>query len=317
MVYDSKSKTITLTTDSFSEFHEDSAAFFLHMMRDIAQMPTASQQQVNDLKILEAWLGCEDRELTNQDEEKMSKAWKAYMAMGIAPSIALQQSFDYAKKSLKSEGYSFEADRPPTNVIGVFKRLMASDKEIELKQKFDVHKFAESEEGKKIKRKFEEGWQQNFIPPLKKENKSFVSRIKNIFLRQPKPVVSDVPREIVKTVESLRKSDKESFAKGEYPETRLIPHKAIKRDIMEKAYLKDLNDVVEKVGQGNLSEKEKEAEILEHKEEVNRIIYDLRRIDSTELERLFDEMRNLRDDFGELEKIVREEKSYYKIVDPL
>lgn len=128
---------------------------------------------------------------------------------------------------------------------------------------------------------------------------------------------NEVAPEILNAVFSLIENDLENVKKGEHPETRLIPHIAIKRDIIEKAYLNDLDIVIRKIDQSNILEEEKQIEIQNHTKDVEGIIYNLRRIRHQELEDLFDDMRDKRDDFSELEEIVRSEKPRYKIVDPL
>ena len=242
---------------------EDLGVFFLECMKFIIQKNGATNRQIHDWRIIENWLNCQGRELSKRDKETFSNGFKAYMARGVAPSVELNLVFEFPHKKYKNEGYSFEANLPPTEVMGVFDRLLASDAAIMAKEE------------------------------------------------------SEIPSSIRNTVSSLIENDLESFKAGVRPETRLIPHELIKRDIIEKAYLNDLDIVIQKIDQSNISEKEKLVEIQNHTNEVEQIIYNLRRIRLEELDNLFDDMRNKREDFSELEKIIRNENPRYKIVDPL
>jgi hypothetical protein len=90
--------------------------------------------------IIEGWLGCSGRELTAEDNEKISLAWKAYGAIGIAPSVKLQPSFNEYRDHYESIEFSIEDNEPPSEVIeGVFDKLLATDQERERKYKLDAN----------------------------------------------------------------------------------------------------------------------------------------------------------------------------------
>lgn len=83
---------------------------------------------IEDWKIIESWLGCEGRHLNQQDKERIGRAWKSYYAIGIAPSLALQPTFNNCHLQAKRE--KWEIVSVPSIVRDVFDRLLASDKEI-------------------------------------------------------------------------------------------------------------------------------------------------------------------------------------------
>ena len=167
MVYDNKSNTFTIGQNSDSP--QDSGVFFVNMLKTISQQPTASKRQVDDWKTIEHWLDCGGRDLTQQDNEKIGKAWKAYIAMGIAPTVSLQPSFDYFSKEYESDGYSFDADKPPKEIVEVFARLIASNKDIDFKKKHDEYS----------KHKNYYDVRQNFLSHLSGEKRSLGYRLKD------------------------------------------------------------------------------------------------------------------------------------------
>ncbi len=115
----------------------DSGIFFIHDLKKISGESNTPQDIVNDWLIVEEWLGCENREISKEDEEKIGRAWKAYLAIGLAPSFPLQPSFDGVSKQYKDAGYSFERDKAPTKVMDVFDRLLATKEELAVKRKHD------------------------------------------------------------------------------------------------------------------------------------------------------------------------------------
>ena len=135
MSFDKDTNTITL--DENSDFLVDSGVFFIHMLRKTALGEDAPIGQLKDWKIIENWLACEDGNITTVEEEKIGKGWKAYLAIGLAPSFKLQEAFDYYSKQYKDSGYSFKDDKPSTEVMDVFDRLLATDKEITAKKNHD------------------------------------------------------------------------------------------------------------------------------------------------------------------------------------
>jgi hypothetical protein len=185
MTYDRERNVITVGENS--DFLEDSGVYFLYMMKKIVEeSSTATALQIRDFGKIKKWLGCEGRDITKLDEEKMAKAWKAYLAMGKAPSITLQPTFDYFSEKYKNEGYSPIADRAPSSVYGVFMRMMASDDEIKLKREYNAAQFIKTDEGKKTL----ERMRVNFAEVEKvfdsRGTFSILSFVKSIFSSSPK-----------------------------------------------------------------------------------------------------------------------------------
>jgi len=135
MSFDKDTNTITL--DENSDFLVDSGVFFINMLRQTSHAENAPSELVKDWQIIENWLGCNNREITSKEEGKIGKGWKAYLAIGLAPSFKLQPAFDHFSKQYKQSGYSFKEDKPPTEVMDVFDRLLATGEELSIKRKHD------------------------------------------------------------------------------------------------------------------------------------------------------------------------------------
>ena len=136
MVYDPKTNTITLGADS--EFLADSGVSWVHRIRKMAQAPNTPARIKDDWRILERWLGCTARDLTNDDDQKIARAWTKYYAIGVAPSKKLQGTFDFMREKYKNDAVVRSTERPPSEVMDVFDRLSATDKEIKEKQAEDM-----------------------------------------------------------------------------------------------------------------------------------------------------------------------------------
>jgi hypothetical protein len=130
MTYDHKSRTISLGT--FPELTVDSGAFVGNVLRDLAREPGAPKGIVDDWHTLADWLGCGDRALTASDNARIGEAYRSYLARGIAPSKALEESFRYFAWQAKTE--SWPLSPVPKGVCSVFDRLLATDVEIKRQQ---------------------------------------------------------------------------------------------------------------------------------------------------------------------------------------
>jgi hypothetical protein len=71
---------------------------------------------------------------------------------------------------------------------------------------------------------------------------------------------------------SLAAEDAESFARGELPEARLIPHHAIKRDVIVAAYTKDFDTALRQVSSMGWTETEKQRQIAQMKADFEKHI---------------------------------------------
>jgi hypothetical protein len=135
MAYDSETNRISVDKDS--DFMADSGAFFINTLKRMAEETNAPSSLRNDWKVIEGWLGCAGRELTNDDSEKIGKAWRAYLAVGVAPSDKLQPVFTSFSNQCQQEGLAHVAKKPPTEVMDVFDRLLATETEIKVKRARD------------------------------------------------------------------------------------------------------------------------------------------------------------------------------------
>lgn len=136
MTYDKKTNTIRVSPGS--DFLVDSGVFWIHTLKKLSKGANASQGLQNDWKTIESWLGCEGRELTEADEQKIGKAWRAYLAIGLAPSFALQPAFDFISNKYKESAETRPGDVAPVGVMDVFDRLHASEDEISAKRAHDI-----------------------------------------------------------------------------------------------------------------------------------------------------------------------------------
>ena len=125
MAYDKKTHTISVGNES--DFLMDLGVAYINELKMDSQEDSASSTLVNDWKIIERWLGCSGRELNTKDSEKISKAWRAYIAIGLAPSDKSQPIFSSFSEKYKQQGLSYISDKPPTEVLDVFDRLIATD----------------------------------------------------------------------------------------------------------------------------------------------------------------------------------------------
>lgn len=136
-------KTNTITFRDEPEFIVDMGARFATVLRDDASAPNAPNAPkgvVDDWKIVESWLSCAGRELTENDYQKIGNAWLSYVARGIGPSLALESMFKEFSRKSREQGWKTE--KVPSNLVRVFDRMLATDKEIIEKQALDAHRFA-------------------------------------------------------------------------------------------------------------------------------------------------------------------------------
>lgn len=136
MSFDKDTNSIVLGEDS--DFLVDSGLFFINFLRQTSKAENAPSGLAKDWGIIENWLECQNSEITSIEEEKIGKAWKAYLAIGLAPSFNLQPAFDHYSKQYKDSGYSFKEDKASTEVMDVFDRLLATDDELTVKRKHDL-----------------------------------------------------------------------------------------------------------------------------------------------------------------------------------
>ena len=119
---------------------------FVGMLRDLAQDAKATEGIRKDWTTIRLWLGDCESELSADHLEKIGKAWRAYLAIGLAPSHELQTVFDAIHERFNTA--QAKRDRPPVEIMKAFDRLLASDAQIKAKRASDAK--AEGEKLAKI-----------------------------------------------------------------------------------------------------------------------------------------------------------------------
>lgn len=109
---------------------------FVRMLRDVAQDAKATEGIRNDWTIIRLWLGDCDSELSADHLEKIGKAWRAYLAIGLAPSHELQPVFNSIHERFNTA--EAKRNRPPVEIMKVFERMLASDDQIKIKKASDA-----------------------------------------------------------------------------------------------------------------------------------------------------------------------------------
>jgi hypothetical protein len=109
---------------------------------------------------------------------------------------------------------------------------------------------------------------------------------------------------IAQAVISLVEQDLADMAAGKTIERRLIPHHAIKRDVILRAFAMDFSKLSQSMQ--NLNREHYESQVAE-----------IKRWGADELDRMLGVMTRERTDLPELERSVRSEKSLYSMVTPL
>lgn len=147
---------------------------------------------------------------------------------------------------------------------------------------------------------------------------SFLDRLRRKFFGTRQDLFEDTgPLSIGGTLKSLAAQDAESFARGEVPEARLIPHHAIKQDVIITAYTKDFDAALQSVSSMTWTEAEKESRITQMKADFEKHIYGVKRLRWPDLDKIIALMKETRTDVAELERDVRLKEPIYRIVDPL
>ncbi len=114
---------------------EAGGAQLVEILRLNALEARCSPQTAADWAELRAWLGSGNDALSPAAVEKLNRAWRGYLAAGIAPSLKLQPSFRHYAEQAKSTSLPIES--PPSSVTGVFDRMLASDADIRVKRLLD------------------------------------------------------------------------------------------------------------------------------------------------------------------------------------
>lgn len=134
--------TITLLRGAdLSTFLHESGHFFLEVMADMAKLPDAPAEIVDDLNIFLRWSGVKDftawRQMSTQEKrdhhERFARAFEAYLYEGRAPSIEMQSLFGRFRSWLLNV-YQSLANlnvEMTDEVRGVFDRMLASEAQVQ------------------------------------------------------------------------------------------------------------------------------------------------------------------------------------------
>lgn len=112
------------------DLHTASGIAFVRILRELALKPHAQPRIREDWKAIEDWLACAGRELHAADEDRIARAWRAFLSLGRAPSIELEDEFAMYKKLYRAPGIVRAADFPPKPVLKAFVRMIATDDEM-------------------------------------------------------------------------------------------------------------------------------------------------------------------------------------------
>ena len=121
--------------------------------------------------------------------------------------------------------------------------------------------------------------------------------------------------DIEETIKDLMAQDAEVVDRGEIPERRLIPHHAIKRDIIIAAYTKDYKVARKQVQAMNFPKEENVWRLTEMQKDFDGKIYGIKRLGWQDLDKIIALMKNTRTDFEEIEQDIRSNNALYKNLD--
>jgi hypothetical protein len=138
VTFDSRTNTISIKEDG--DFLADSGSFFLKVFKDLGGGPGAPERLAADWSVVAGWLGCAGRELTEADYEKFGLIFRSYVARAVAPSVALEEPFRRFALMAKREGWPVVP--VPQELVPVFGRMLANDRNIQLKRANDALRFA-------------------------------------------------------------------------------------------------------------------------------------------------------------------------------
>ena len=122
---------------------------------------------------------------------------------------------------------------------------------------------------------------------------------------------------VLNTVMGLIAEDVAMAERGETPERRLVPHHAIKRDVIISAYTKDFDIAKEHIESLDWSEDAKASQKDEITKDFNEKINGIKRLGHEDLDGIISLMKKTRTDFREIEDEIRASNSFYKNIEPL
>ena len=145
---------------------------------------------------------------------------------------------------------------------------------------------------------------QNLSPEMKEVFDRMIGKNTNEYGNKFQPQAKKEPLNLSHTINNLLAEDFEYIKRGETPERRLIPHFAIKRDIILLGYEKDflsLSDNMQKL----------------NKTDYDNTIYAIKRLSPEELDKILEMRKKSHGDLMELELRARRITTLYQIVPPI
>ncbi|MFZ8932513.1 MAG: LPD23 domain-containing protein [Bacteriovoracaceae bacterium] len=122
------------TADASTFLHE-TGHFILRDMKELVDLGVADEKLNQDYNNLLKYLGSEDGNLTEAQEEKLARSFEAYLREGKAPSPGLVSAFqtmkDFLRAIYKTLQDLFLEQDISDEVRGIFDRFLASEAEIE------------------------------------------------------------------------------------------------------------------------------------------------------------------------------------------
>lgn len=207
--YNRLTNTITLfeTADASTFIHE-----IMHWWEDVVReyANIGSKQAIEDLSIINKYVGSEDGNWTMEQHEKLARSFEAYLRQGIAPSKQLKGVFERFKewlvniyKSIKELGVNLNQD-----IINYFDRLMIGNSSINNNGNLD-------EEINKLQNEIEEETNILYQKGLneeevnKKINNKFGERLKRIEEELKKSQTQIKEEEYIKNREAMELKNRE------------------------------------------------------------------------------------------------------------
>ncbi len=120
-----------------------------------------------------------------------------------------------------------------------------------------------------------------------------------------------------KVIADLMAQDAAAIARGETPQRRLIPHHAIKPDVIIAAYKKDFQNTTGGVASMGWTDAERETLLSRLTEDFEKHIDGVSQLGPENLDKVIALMKRTRTDLADVERDVRASNPIYSIVDPL
>lgn len=135
MGFDYKTNTVKLETSNPDEFPIETIIFYTRILGNFAKDPAAKSQIIRDAETLTIWLREDITNLSADAQKKLKTAYLAYLSLGRAPSYSQKALFEqFANKQDAKERVQY---KPPTEILSIFDRMLASDAEIKEKRAAD------------------------------------------------------------------------------------------------------------------------------------------------------------------------------------